>query len=167
MVAKIGPITDFTLERSTQLINKSNQFNLTTIRRTTAEVLAIAHEPQWVTRTVSLKDRFGDNGLIAVLLAKVVGDALEIDTWLMSCRVLKRNVEHTALNILCQVAIDRGLRVVRGKYIPTAKNALVKDHYTSLGFTQISGPAGGECVYELKLAGREPFATFIEVQEQP
>ena len=165
MVAKIGPINDFTLERSTQLINKSNQFNLTTIRRTTAEVMAIAKEPNWITRTVSLKDRFGDNGLISVLLAKVDGDALEIDTWLMSCRVLKRNVEHTLLNLVCDEAKKRGLSVVRGRYIPTAKNALVKDHYTTLGFQCVSTSPQGHCTYELKLAGRESFETFMDVKE--
>lgn len=165
MVAKIGPITDFTLERSTQLINKSNQFNLTTIRRTTAEVMAIAKNPDWITLTVSLADRFGDNGLISVLLAKVNGDVLEIDTWLMSCRVLKRNVEHTLLNLLCTEAKKRRVKMVRGKYIPTAKNALVKDHYPTLGFQSIGVSPDGVCAYELKLAGRDPFETFIDVKE--
>jgi FkbH-like protein len=98
MVAAIGPVNDMTLERSAQLINKSNQFNLTTIRRSAAEVAALRQNPCWITLTVSLKDRFGDNGLISVLLAKVEGDRLEIDTWLMSCRVLKRNVEQLLLN---------------------------------------------------------------------
>src|SRR5208283_2645269 len=93
MVARIAPVDDVSLERTAQLINKSNQFNLTTRRRTAAEVMALAADPQWFTCTVSLRDRFGDNGLISVLLAKEEGDALVIDTWLMSCRVLKRGVE--------------------------------------------------------------------------
>ena len=83
MVARIGPVTPMSLERTAQLINKSNQFNLTTRRRSAAEVAAIAADPQWLTRTVSLADRFGDNGLISVLLAKVEADALVIDTWVL------------------------------------------------------------------------------------
>ena len=89
MTARIGPVTAMSLERTAQLINKSNQFNLTTRRRSAAEVSALAADPQWLTRTVSLTDRFGDNGLIGVLLAKIEGDDLVIDTWLMSCRVLE------------------------------------------------------------------------------
>ena len=165
MVATVGPISEFTLERSAQLINKSNQFNLTTIRRSTAEVLALSKDPGWITRTVSLADRFGDNGLISVLLARIDGDALEIDTWLMSCRVLKRNVEHLLLNLVCEATADRGLRIVRGRYVPTAKNALVKDHYPSLGFTLVKAGMQGECTYELELAGRIPFETFIDLKE--
>src|SRR6516225_11885985 len=81
MTAVIGPIEAATIERSAQLINKSNQFNLTTRRRTVAEVLALTRAPDWVTVTVSLADRFGDNGLISVVLACVRGDAPEVDTW--------------------------------------------------------------------------------------
>lgn len=165
MVATIGPITDLTLERSTQLINKSNQFNLTTIRRSAAEVLAIARDPAWVTRTVSLKDKFGDNGLISVLLARVDGDAMEIDTWLMSCRVLKRNVERFLLDRLCEAAKARGLTSLRGQYVPTPKNGLVKDHYPGLGFTTVRVEPDGRRRYELKVADWTPVHTFIEGRE--
>jgi FkbH-like protein len=166
MVAEVGPITDLTLERSAQLINKSNQFNLTTIRRSTAEVLALAHDPQWITRTVSLKDRFGDNGLISVLLAKTEAECLDIDTWLMSCRVLKRNVEQLLLNEICRLAKDRGLRRISGCYVPTAKNALVKDHFTSLGFNLVSQGDDGRCKYELELANFAPVETHIQLIEE-
>ena len=164
MVALVGPINPITLERSTQLINKSNQFNLTTIRRSAAEVLAITQDPNWVTLTVTLQDKFGDNGLISVILARVAGDALEIDTWLMSCRVLKRNVEQMVLNRLVEFARKRGLRVIRGRYVPTAKNALVKDHYASLGFTPTGGDDAGQN-YELSVEGFQPLKAFIEVKE--
>jgi FkbH-like protein len=163
MTAEVGPISDLTLERSTQLINKSNQFNLTTIRRSTAEVLALSRDPQWITRTVSLKDRFGDNGLISVLLGKMNGDCIEIDTWLMSCRVLKRNVEQLLLNEICRVALDRGFRRIGGRYIPTAKNALVENHYSGLGFKLIERSDDGQCEYELDLASFAPVETFIQV----
>jgi FkbH-like protein len=165
MVAKVGPINDMTLERSTQLINKSNQFNLTTIRRSAAEVQAIAKDPNWVTLTASLRDRFGDNGLISVILARVIEDAMEIDTWLMSCRVLKRNVEQMLLNELCTIARCRRLRILRGRYIATPKNELVKDHYLSLGFRTIAQDESRRS-YELEVDRFQPIKTYIAVEKQ-
>ena len=88
MAARIEPVNSASLERAVQLINRSNQFNLTTRRYSNAELLDMCAHSEWVTTTVSLSDRFGDNGLISVLLAREEGDALVIDTWLMSCRVL-------------------------------------------------------------------------------
>ena len=140
MVGRIEPVTPLTLERSVQLINKSNQFNLTTRRYSNAEVLAMLADDHWITRTVTLADRFGDNGLISVLLAKVNGASLEIDTWLMSCRVLKRGVEAFLLNHLYAEVQRRNLTAIEGKYIPAAKNALVRDHYATLGFRQVNSP---------------------------
>lgn len=165
MVAVVGPINPVTLERSTQLINKTNQFNLTTIRRSAAEVLALTQDPSWVTLTATLQDKFGNNGLISVILARMAGDALEIDTWVMSCRVLKRDVEQMLLNQLVEIAGNRGLRVLRGRYEPTARNTLVKDHYTSLGFTPIAADKTGQN-YELRVEGYQPLQAFIEVRGQ-
>ncbi len=163
MVARIAPISSTTLERSVQLIHRSNQFNLTTRRRSAAEVLALLEDGAWVTRTVSLADRFGDNGLISVLLARECGEALEIDTWLMSCRVLKRGVEHFLLDHLCRLAGQRGLKAIRGEYIPTSKNGLVRQHYADLGFSQTGNGDDGRTLWELKLtADRKPLTTFIE-----
>jgi len=142
MRALVAPIDNSTLERSAQLINKSNQFNLTTRRRSAAEVLALVGDPAWVTRTVSLQDKFGDNGLISVVLARGEQAALRVDTWLMSCRVLKRGVEHLLLNKLVELARQRGLKSIVGEYIPTPKNALVKDHYQNLGFTKFAEENG-------------------------
>ncbi len=139
MVARIAPVDEVSLERTAQLINKSNQFNLTTRRRTAAEVMALAADPQWFTCTVSLRDRFGDNGLISVLLAKREDDALIVDTWLMSCRVLKRGVESLLHNYLCRWALRRGIRRIRGEYIATAKNSIVRDHFAGLGFAKMPG----------------------------
>lgn len=163
MVARVGPIDAGSLERSTQLINKSNQFNVTTRRRSAAEVLAIVEDPAWVTRTASLQDRFGDNGLISVVLAKVEGDALVIDTWLMSCRVLKRGVEALLCNHLCHWATERGLRRIRGRYIPTPKNELVRELFAGLGFAKLSEGGDGHAEWELLLGdGRAPLTVFIE-----
>ena len=125
--ARIAPVTGSSLERSVQLINRSNQFNVTTKRYSNADLLAMLENPAWLTRTVSLRDRFGDNGLISVLLAEVVGTDLRIDTWLMSCRVLKRGVENFLVNHLVAAAQQRGCTRVLGQYLPTPKNGLVKD----------------------------------------
>jgi FkbH-like protein len=149
LVADIRPIDAATLARTVQLIGRSNQFNLTTRRYSNADILALIEDPAWVARAIFLRDRFGDNGLISVLLAKQSGDALTIDTWLMSCRVLKRGVERLALNHLVACARERGLRKLLGEYIPTPKNGLVRDHYASLGFTQIDGDDSGKTYWSL------------------
>jgi FkbH-like protein len=161
MTARIGSIQATTLERSAQLINKSNQFNLTARRRSVAEVMALTQSVDWVTVTVSLSDRFGDNGLISVVLGHVQQDCLEIDTWLMSCRVLKRGVEHFLLNHLCEEAIVRKLKRIRGEYIPTAKNDLVRNHYPQLGFRNVEMKPDGYTLWELPLADYKPLSNFI------
>ncbi len=162
MTTRFGPIEPATLERTVQLIQRSNQFNLTTRRHSAADVQAMMADNSWLTRTVSLRDRFGDNGLISVLLAKTVGDALVIDSWLMSCRVLKRGVEQFLMNRLCEIARSRGLRALRGEYIPTAKNGLVRDHYARLGFTQLDRDDSGHTTWEFRLEeGWAPIETHI------
>jgi FkbH-like protein len=134
------------LPRSIQLINKTNQFNLTTLRRTDAELKALLSEERVVPLCVRLADRFGDNGLISVILARPDkvwrGDSLLIDTWVMSCRVLGRGVEAAALHVLARSAEAVGARALIGEYRPTAKNGLVKEHYPKLGFLPISPPKG-------------------------
>ena len=151
-------------ERSVQLIHRSNQFNLTTRRHSVAEVRAMMEDPSWLTRTVSISDKFGDNGLISVLLARIERDVLLIDTWLMSCRVLKRGVEQFLLNHLAQICQGaRGLAAIRGEYIPTAKNDLVRDHYANLGFTHVGKrDESGHTCWELRLDnGWKPSVTYI------
>ena len=169
MRARIDPVGALNVERTVQLINRSNQFNLTTKRYTNADVLEFAADPNWITRTVSLKDRFGDNGLISVLFARVDADALVIDTWLMSCRVLKRGVEAMLLNYVFAAANKRGLSRIVGNYIPTAKNALVREHYQTLGFTRIGGETGGQTGWELRVheqwKARPHFIKEIESDE--
>lgn len=120
--------------RLAQLINKSNQFNLTTHRRTEAEVEALINQPDQICFSVRLQDRFGDHGLISIIIAHVSGVTLTIDTWLMSCRVLQRQVEETVLNELVRLARSRGCLRLEGVYLPTAKNEMVRDHYPRLGF---------------------------------
>jgi FkbH-like protein len=137
LTATIRPIDRPSLDRCVQLINRSNQFNVTTRRHTAADLMAMIDDPSWLSCAVSLKDRFGDNGLISVVLARIDVDhaSLVIDTWLMSCRVLKRGVEHALLNHLADAARSRHLSQIIGEYMPTPKNGLVKDLFESLGFT--------------------------------
>ena len=125
-------------KRIVQLINKTNQFNLTTRRYTDAEVTALMRDPAAVTLQLRLTDVHGDNGMIAVVIGRRTEDSsLLIDTWLMSCRVLGRGVEEATLNILSERAAELGCTSLTGEYKPTAKNAMVSEHYRRLGFDLI------------------------------
>ena len=134
MEAVIGEFTPVDVPRLAQLINKSNQFNLTTRRRTEADLLALIRDPGYVCFSVRLKDRFGDHGLISIVIAQQRDAILKIDTWLMSCRVLKRQVEDEVLNELVRLAQERGCCRLEGIYVPTAKNAMVRDFFSTMGF---------------------------------
>jgi len=151
MVATVEPVNSLNVLRVTQLLNKSNQFNLTTRRYTQAEIERIAEAPDWSTLTISLRDRCGDNGLISILLLHQDGQRLDIDTWLMSCRVLQRGVEGFALSQVLKVAKARGCATVEGRYIPTKKNGMVRDHYLHLGFEAL-GNDGPATLWRLGLA---------------
>jgi len=164
MTARVRPIDSATVERSAQLIARSNQFNLTTRRRSTAEILAMTGDDSWITFTVTLADRYGDYGLISVVLARVREDTVEIDTWLMSCRVLKRTVEDLVLNHLAEEARRRGRRLLHGDYIPTPKNDLVREHYPRLGFQPAGTDASGSTRWNLPIAdGWQPRRHFISL----
>jgi len=123
--------------RLAQLTQRTNQFNLTTKRRTEAEILDLAARPDVVGFSFRLQDRFGDHGLVSLLIGIVRGESLEVDTWLMSCRVLNRQVEETMLNFLAGRALEKRCRCLRGIFRPTAKNMMVRDLYTRLGFTPV------------------------------
>jgi len=154
MEARVEPIGAANIERSTQLINKSNQFNLTTRRYTLAEIKEKSESPDWLTLTISLRDKMGDNGLISVLLAEQKGRELVIDTWVMSCRVLQRGVEALAVETILKEARKRGCERVLGCYIPTAKNRMVAGHYAGLGFT-LSGGAEGSTTHWARVVERD------------
>jgi FkbH-like protein len=142
MSVVFGPVKAVDLARATQLINKTNQFNPTTRRYTAEELAAIAGAPESVTLQFRLLDRFGDNGLISVLILRPEpgrSDVLEIETWVMSCRVFGRELEYEAMNIAVEIARLRGARVFRADYIPTEKNGVIRDLYPSLGFTRANG----------------------------
>jgi FkbH-like protein len=154
------------LRRIVQLINKSNQFNLTTRRYTDEDVIAVMTDPDAFGLQLRLLDRFGDNGVIAIVIGRLQPNKdLLIDTWLMSCRVLGRQVEPATLSLITFAAGKLGARRLVGEYIPTKKNAMVKDHYAKLGFTVMeTDPAGGSRAV-LDLAGYQPAETFIHVTE--
>jgi FkbH-like protein len=154
------------LQRIVQLINKSNQFNLTTRRYADEDVLAVMADPDAFGLQLRLLDRFGDNGVIAIVIGRLRDNKdLDIDTWLMSCRVLGRQVEPTTLNLVAQEAAKLGARRLVGTYIPTKKNAMVKDHYAKLGFATMSATADGGSTNVLDLAAFVPANTFIHVTE--
>jgi FkbH-like protein len=138
MRAQLAPINGQSLARATQLINKTNQFNLTTRRLTENAVQALAADPAVCTMTVRLADRFGDHGLISVVTATHRGSAVEIEDWLMSCRVLKRGVERLVLSQLVEWARDHGATELRGRFLPTGRNELVRTLYDELGFEKCS-----------------------------
>lgn len=154
------------LQRIVQLINKSNQFNLTTRRYTDEDVLAVMADPSAFGLQLRLLDRFGDNGVIAIIIGRLQRQAdLYIDTWLMSCRVLGRQVEPTTLNLIAREAEKLGARRLIGEYIPTKKNGMVKDHYAKLGFTVMECDEAGGNRNMIELASFEPIETFIHTVE--
>ncbi len=139
--------------RIAQLINKSNQFNLTTRRYTEADVAEAENDPSVFTLQVRLVDSFGDNGMICVIICREAGPATwAIDTWLMSCRVLGRKVEQMVLREILLQARQAGVATLRGTYMPTEKNALVRDHYQKLGFTNTAEHPDGTTLWSLPTA---------------
>ena len=135
MLSIVEPFNKFNTPRVAQLSQRSNQFNLRTVRYTDADIEALAIAEDFHTFSFTLEDTFGDNGLICVIILKKENDTtLFIDTWFMSCRVLKRGMENFVLNTISNFAKDNGFSIVKGEYIPTAKNEMVKDHYKNLGF---------------------------------
>ncbi len=137
MLSIVEPFNKFNTPRVAQLSQRSNQFNLRTVRYTDADIEALATDNDSYTFSFTLEDKFGDNGLICVIILKKENDTtLFIDTWFMSCRVLKRGMEHFVLNTIANFAKDNGFSIVKGEYIPTAKNEMVKDHYKNLGFEE-------------------------------
>lgn len=148
-----GPFADVDKDRISQLINRSNQFNLTTRRYTVAEVEGMMADPKCHGFTAKLSDKFSDSGLVVVTIARDVEEKTwEIDTWLMSCRVLGRKAEEATLYAVIKAAQDAGVTRILGRYIPSVKNGMVKEHYAKLGFTKASEDAGGESVWELVLS---------------
>jgi FkbH-like protein len=149
MVMTVQRFDETGRSRITQLINKSNQYNLTTQRYTEAEVAEIESDPDCFALQIRLADLLGDNGMISVVICRRELDSWNIDTWLMSCRVLGRKVEDAVLDVLCAEARARGITQFIGTYIPTERNALVEDHYAKLGFLPVDVRDDGATVWQL------------------
>jgi FkbH-like protein len=146
MSVTYGPIEPVDLARATQLINKTNQFNTTTRRYSSDEVARFAAAPENLTLQFRLVDRFGDNGLVSVMILRPAGDpgVLELDTWVMSCRVFGRQLEKEAMSIAVEAARGRGTRILRAEYVPTERNGVVSGLFKGLGFAAVpgTGPSG-------------------------
>jgi FkbH-like protein len=171
MRMEFGPVAPVDLARTTQLINKTNQFNTTTRRYTAEDVAKFASSPENLALQFRLVDRFGDNGLVSVMVMRpVVGgpDVLEIDTWVMSCRVFGRELEFEVMNVAVEFARSRGVRELRADYIPTEKNGIVSDLFGRLGFSSRpeSDLGNGASRWFLKIAEYVPRATFIARRTQ-
>jgi FkbH-like protein len=160
------PFDELGLQRIVQLINKTNQFNLTTRRHSEEDVRKLLNNSRVRTWQIRLKDRFGDNGVIAILicLQNEQGD-LVIDTWLMSCRVLGRQVEEASLDILVEEARAIGADAIIGDYKPTAKNGMVQDLYARLGFNHLHTDGEGNSRWQLNVNAYKPRKTHITVLE--
>ena len=142
------------MSRIAQLTNKTNQFNLTTKRYTQAEIEEAASDNKHITLYGKLEDKFGDNGVVSVVIGRIDGEAkdeLHMELWLMSCRVLKRNMEFAMMDELVRQAKKLGIKKIYGYYYPTAKNAMVKDFYAEQGFTKTSEDAEGNAVWEYEI----------------
>jgi FkbH-like protein len=162
MVAEVGDFTNsFYVPRIAQLTQRSNQFNLRTVRYTEADIQRIAQDPAFVPFYFCLSDKFGSYGLISVVILQKQDDkTLFVDTWLMSCRVLKRGVEQFVLNTIVEYAQKNRFEHIIGEYIPTSKNAMVKEHYTKLGFENTDKPN----VWKLNVAEYQSAPVFIQTE---
>lgn len=163
MEAVIEDFRPVYLARITQLTNKSNQFNLTTRRYSAAEMESVLLDPSYIRLYGKLTDKFGDNGVVSVVIGRKEGSVCHIDLWLMSCRVLKRDMEQAMLDRLVEEAAAEGIRVIRGYYYPTKKNGMVRELYGTFGFRKVSEDEEGSTVWELPTEGYVPQNRYIRV----
>ena len=152
MEAEIGPFETMYVPRISQLTNKSNQFNLTTKRYNQEEILEALSDNDRITVCGRLKDKFGDNGIVSLIIGSQKDKELHLDLWLMSCRVLKRDMEYAMLDGLVKAALSKNIQVIYGYYYPTAKNKMVKEFYSLMGFDKISEDADGNATYRLDIS---------------
>lgn len=179
MQADVRPIAQADMQRVVQLLAKTNQFNLTTRRHTAEDVLRMLAQDGALGLTLRLTDRFGDYGLISVILAvpwpapqhrgpktqPELARTLRLDTWLMSCRAIGRTVEEYFLNVLVAAAAEKGYEQLLGEFIPTAKNSLVADMYRRFGFAAQPAAPDGVQRFVLKLSRHRPLVTYVTARE--
>ncbi len=166
MKAEITSFKKIYLERISQLSNKSNQFNLTTKRYSLADIEEVNNDDNYIKLYGKLEDIFGDNGVITVVIGHIMNEVeLHIDLWIMSCRVLKRNMEFAMMDELVKRAKERGITTIYGYYYPTFKNKMVKDFYSLHGFELIKEDDAGNRTYKLDIMNYEYKNNVIEVSE--
>lgn len=151
MNAEILSFKKVYLERISQLTNKSNQFNLTTRRYSEADIESVMNDSNYIGLYGKLSDIFGDNGLISVVIGKIINSIVHIDLWIMSCRVLKRNMEFAMLDELVKICNNKGIQEIYGYYYPTAKNKMVSNFYSDMGFMLIEENEDGSKKYKLNI----------------
>lgn len=162
----IKPFEPVFMARIAQLTNKSNQFNLTTKRYTQTEIEEVAASEQYITLYGKLIDKFGDNGVVSVVIGRVVEDICHIDLWIMSCRVLKRDMEFAMMDSLVKRCQERGISEIRGYYYPTSKNAMVREFYALQGFDKIAEDADGNTQWKFVITNEyQNKNTVIKVED--
>lgn len=165
MMSVVSGFTKFNTPRVAQLSQRSNQFNLRTVRYTEADIEMMAKDPDVIDLSFTLEDRFGDNGLIAVvIMKKITAETLFVDTWFMSCRVLKRGMENFTLNTMVEYAKMKGFKKIIGEYLPTNKNKMVEQHYPNLGFSSFSSDNSSQ--YILNLDSYSPRECYITKKDE-
>ena len=163
MISVVSGFNKFNTPRVAQLSQRSNQFNLRTVRYTEADIEALGQDPDVIDLSFTLEDKFGDNGLIAVIIMKKQDEeTLFIDTWFMSCRVLKRGMEDFTLNTMVEAAREKGYKRIIGEYLPTPKNKMVENHYPSLGFQKLEGTPTAQ--YVLDVEQYQPRENYIKTK---
>jgi len=161
----VARVDSFHLPRVAQLIQRSNQFNLTTRRLSEGECAGLKDDPRWIPLYAKLADRLGDHGLISVVILEVCENELAIRDWLMSCRVVGRGVEQYLMNSVFEHARRLQLERVVGEYIPTAKNGMVKDFFAQFGFLTLPEIAAGHARWVLQTDAYQPVKTLIKAVE--
>lgn len=151
MTAEIKAFESVYMARIAQLTNKSNQFNLTTKRYTQEEIEAAANDSSRITLYGKLEDKFGDNGVVSVVIGRIEDTVFHIELWIMSCRVLKRDMEFAMMDMLVEKCLQKGITKIYGYYYPTAKNSMVKDFYSLQGFKKTTEDEAGNTTWVLPL----------------
>lgn len=164
MEFRVAPVDGSSLKRAAQLTQKTNQYTVTTRRYSEGQLTQLMADPEWSLVTVGVTDRFGDNGIVGVMMARAVDTVLDIDTFLLSCRVIGRTVETGMLAYLCDLAERRGLKALTGQLIPTEKNLPVRSLFDQHGFSKIGEDASGGTVWRLSLPEqRVPWPAWLRV----
>lgn len=166
MKAEIKPFAPIYMSRIAQLTNKSNQFNLTTLRCTQADIERVASDKNYITLYGKLEDKFGDNGVVSVVFGHTDENdktVFHIDLWLMSCRVLKRDMEQAMMDSLMTECKVCGIKIVKGYYYPTAKNKMVKEFFAQFDYTKTSEDENGNAIWERTVEDYQNLNRYIKV----